>query len=77
MMVIEFPKQSSFGVPTTDQRLAKIKRAILRELSDDFLHSIEEIARAIDVHRADVKDALRELEREQKVFTMRRRWSQS
>ncbi len=72
-MIIEFPKQ-----PTTKPEspvVAKIKRAILRELADDYLHSIEEIARAIESDRATVVAALLELKRDGKVSTLRRRWS--
>lgn len=52
----------------------KLKEAILKELSDDYLHSIGEIADALGDRRGNVQDALAELQRENKVGTIRRRW---
>jgi RNA-binding protein YhbY len=54
--------------------LRKLKAAILKELSDGYLHSIAEIAEALDAKRVDVRAALIELWREEEVGRQRRRW---
>ena len=53
----------------------KLKAAILKVLSDDYLHSVAEIAEETEADRTAVKAALVELRQDNKVFTMRRWWS--
>jgi DNA-binding Lrp family transcriptional regulator len=55
--------------------MQKLERDILRFLRDEYLHSIAEIVEAVEASREEVKAVLYRLQNEDKVFTMRRRWS--
>lgn len=55
--------------------VADLSKKILKLLSDERLHSIQEIADELDQARADVEQVLIQLHQADKVGRYRRRWS--
>ena len=54
-----------------------VKPLVLEILTDDYLYSVQELAKDIESDRETVQAALRELQQDGKVLTMRHRWARS
>ena len=68
--IISMPSHSTFWT-----RVRLVKPLILEVLTDDYLYSVQELAKDIESDRETVQAALCELQHEGKVLTVRRRWA--